>query len=58
MVEPLSLCQTTTASLSVRCQVSMASWGSLLSAMVRWRSATATSLAWTMPAMPSLMTRR
>ncbi len=30
----------------------------LRATMVRWRSASATSLAWTMPPMPSLMTWR
>ena len=58
MTEPRSVCQATTASLRLVCQVAMASFGSLDSVMVRWRSATATSLACTMPPMPSLMTWR
>ncbi len=58
MTEPRSRCQATTASLRLRCHFAMASVGSLDKVMVRWRSATATSLAWTMPPMPSLMTLR
>ena len=58
MSEPRARCQATTASLRARCQVAMASSGSLERAMVRWRSARATSLAWTIPPMPSLMAWR
>ena len=58
MTAPRSVCQATTASLRLRCHSAMASSGSLDKVMVRWRSATATSLAWTMPPMPSLITWR
>jgi hypothetical protein len=58
MSEPLDRCQATTASLRVRCQMAMASVGSAGSSMVRWPSAMATSVAWTIPAMPSLMVWR
>ena len=58
MSQPASRCQRTTASLSVRFQVDMASSGSAGSSMSRRPSAMRTSLAWTIPAMPSLIVRR
>ena len=57
-VAPRSRCQRTTASLSARFQADMASAGSAGSSMSRRPSATRTSLACTMPAMPSLIVRR
>ena len=59
MSQPASRCHPVTASLKVRCHVDMASAGSAGSSMVSRRpSAMRTSLAWTIPAMPSLMTCR
>ena len=55
---PASRCQRTTASLSVRCHVAIASVGSAGSSMSRRPSAMRTSFACTIPSMPSLIVRR
>ena len=58
MSAPRSRCQRTTASLSVRFHVAIASVGSAGSSMSRRPSATRTSFACTIPSMPSLIARR
>ena len=58
MSAPRSRFQRMTASLRARFHVEMASCGSAGSSMPRRPSATRTSLAWTIPSMPSLIARK